>query len=67
VVAVLDQLAAANGALFGIDLTGIRLEAVDTDRSWGSGDAVRADGGVLVALLSGRTLPDGHSLQRVKR
>jgi uncharacterized protein (TIGR03083 family) len=29
VVAVLDQLAAANGALFGVDLTRVRLEAVE--------------------------------------
>ena len=64
VVAVLDQLTAANGALFGVDLTGVRLEAVDTDWSWGSGDAVRADSGLLVALLSGRTLPDGRALPR---
>jgi uncharacterized protein (TIGR03083 family) len=67
VVAVLDQLTAANGAWFGVDLTGVRLEAADIDWSWGSGDAVHADGGPLVALLSGRTLPDGRALQRVKR
>jgi len=65
VVAVLDQLAAANGAWFGVDLTGVRLEATDADWSWGNGEAVRADGGQLVALLTGRTLPDGRSLQRV--
>jgi uncharacterized protein (TIGR03083 family) len=64
VVAVLDQLTAANGALFGVDLTGVRLEAADTDWSWGGGDAVRADSGLLVALLSGRTLPDGRALPR---
>ncbi|ADB74451.1 maleylpyruvate isomerase family mycothiol-dependent enzyme [Geodermatophilus obscurus] len=64
VVAVLDQLTAANGALFGVDLTGVRLEAADTGWSWGSGDAVRADSGLLVALLSGRTLPDGRALPR---
>ena len=67
VVAVLDQLTAANGAYFGVDLTGVRLEAADTDWTWGSGDAVRADSGLLVALLSGRTLPDGRALQRVDR
>ncbi|MHB1510550.1 MAG: maleylpyruvate isomerase family mycothiol-dependent enzyme [Acidimicrobiales bacterium] len=65
--AILDQLTAANGAYFGVDLTGIRLEAADTDWTWGSGDAVRADSGLLVALLSGRTLPDGRALQRVDR
>lgn len=67
VVAVLDQLTAANGAYFGVELTGVRLEAADTDWTWGNGDAVRADSGLLVALLSGRTLPDGRALQRVDR
>jgi uncharacterized protein (TIGR03083 family) len=63
-VAVLQQLTAANGALFGVDLGGVRLQATDSDWNWGSGDAVRADSGLLVALLSGRTLPDGRTLQR---
>jgi uncharacterized protein (TIGR03083 family) len=64
VIAVLDQLTAANGAWFGVDLTGVRLEAADTDWSWGNGHVVRADSGRLVALLSGRTLPDGRALPR---
>jgi hypothetical protein len=64
VIAVLDQLTAADGAWFGVDLTGVRLEAADTEWSWGSGDVVRADSGLLVALLSGRTLPDGRALPR---
>jgi uncharacterized protein (TIGR03083 family) len=63
-VAVLDQLTAANGTLFGLDLTGVRLTAADTDWSWGGGKEVRADSGALVALLSGRTLPDGRALPR---
>ncbi|CCH87241.1 conserved protein of unknown function [Modestobacter italicus] len=64
VTAVLDQLTGARGAWFGIDLTGVRLEAADGGWSWGEGDVVRADRGQLVALLSGRTLPDGRDLPR---
>lgn len=59
---VLDTLTNASGAIFGIDLAGVRLEATDTDWRWGNGAVVRGDGGSLVALLSGRTLPDGRSL-----
>lgn len=64
VTAVLDQLTAARPAWFGIDLTDVRLEAADTGWSWGSGRVVRAESGALVALLSGRTLPDGRTLPR---
>nr|MDT0657136.1 maleylpyruvate isomerase family mycothiol-dependent enzyme [Micromonospora sp. DSM 115978] len=64
VTAVLDQLTAVGGSWFGVDLTGVRLEAADTDRTWGNGQPVRADSGSLVALLSGRTLPDGRTLPR---
>ena len=64
VMAVLDQLATANGTLFGVDLTDARLEATDAGWSWGRGRLVRADSGSLVALLSGRTLPDGRILPR---
>ena len=64
VVAVLDVLTAVDGAFFGIDLAGVRLEAGDTGWSRGSGEVVRADSGPLVALLSGRTLPDGRALRR---
>jgi uncharacterized protein (TIGR03083 family) len=60
VTAVLDQLTGSNGTLFGVDLTGVRLEAADTDWSWGSGRLVRADSGRLVALLSGRALPEAQ-------
>jgi uncharacterized protein (TIGR03083 family) len=63
-VAVLGQLTAANGAIFGIDISDVRLVAEDTDWAWGGGEEVCADSGDLVALLSGRTLPDGRSLPR---
>lgn len=62
--AVLERLTAASGTWFGIDLTDTRLEAADSDWSWGHGNLVRADSGSLVALLSGRTLPDGRTLPR---
>jgi uncharacterized protein (TIGR03083 family) len=62
--ALLDQLTAARGTWFGIDLTGVRLEATDTGWSWGHGRPVRADSGSLVALLAGRALPDGRALPR---
>jgi uncharacterized protein (TIGR03083 family) len=62
--AVLDQLTTANGTWFGVDLTDVRLEATDTAWNWGNGQLVRADSGSLVALLSGRALPDGRTLPR---
>jgi uncharacterized protein (TIGR03083 family) len=60
VIAVLDQL--ADGAVFGVDVTGVRLEADDVDWSSGKGRLVRTDSGSLVSLLSGRALPDGRTL-----
>ncbi|SEL23504.1 TIGR03083 family protein [Blastococcus sp. DSM 46786] len=64
VLAVLDHVAAADGAVFGVDLTGARLDATDAGWSRGEGEVVRADSGRLVALLAGRTLPDGRALRR---
>ncbi|RNL51924.1 maleylpyruvate isomerase family mycothiol-dependent enzyme [Arthrobacter oryzae] len=64
VTTVLDLLTAADGSWFGVALTDVRLEATDSDWSWGSGQLVRADGGRLVSLLSGRTLPDGRTIPR---
>jgi uncharacterized protein (TIGR03083 family) len=64
VEAVLDQLAAADGAVFGVDLTDVRLKATDTGWSHGAGRLISAGSGALVALLSGRTLPDGRTLPR---
>ena len=62
--AVLEQLVGSGGSTFALDLSGQRLEATDTGWSWGRGAPVRADSGSLVALLSGRTLPDGRTLRR---
>ncbi|HEV7205481.1 MAG TPA: maleylpyruvate isomerase family mycothiol-dependent enzyme [Jatrophihabitans sp.] len=62
--ALLELLTDSNGEWFGIDLTGVRVLAGDTDWSWGSGEPVTADRGELIALLSGRTLPDGRALRR---
>lgn len=64
VTAVLHGLAARDGAVFGVDLRDVRLEDTDTGWSLGGGTVVRADGGSLLALLSGRTLPDGRALPR---
>ena len=61
--AVLDQL--ADGTVFGLDLSGVRLEAADSGWTTGAGETLRADSGQLVALLAGRTLPDGRALPRV--
>lgn len=64
VTTVLDHLTAANGSVFGVDVTDVRLVATDSAWSWGSGQPIEADSGSLVALLSGRALPDGRSLPR---
>lgn len=61
---VLDHIARADRNPFGVDLSGVRLEATDIDWSSGSGRIVRADSGSLVALASGRTLPDRQALSR---
>jgi uncharacterized protein (TIGR03083 family) len=64
VAEVLRQLDAVDGAWFGVDLTGVRLEATDTTWSRGDGDVVHGNSGELVALLSGRRLPDGRELPK---
>jgi hypothetical protein len=39
------------------------IPVVDIDWCRENGELVHADSGCLVALLSGRTLPDGRTLQ----
>ncbi len=60
---VLARLTAAEGSVFGLDLSDVRLEATDAPWSWGAGRVTQADSGSLVSLLGGRTLPDGTSLR----
>ena len=55
ITAVLDTIAAPN--LFGVDLTGIRLQADDIDWSFGAGEVLSAPAQVLALILSGRTVP----------
>ena len=63
VLAVLTMLTAANGTIFGIDLTDTHLTATDIPWTWGTGRPVTTDSASLVSLLSGRTLPTGESLR----
>ena len=53
-------LGAADPAVFGIDLAGVELRALDLDWSFGSGALVTGPAQVLLLVLCGRRLPDGH-------
>src|SRR6476469_4807605 len=59
-LATLHTLVDSKPPLFGVTLEGVRLEADDCDWSWGDGHVVRGDSASLVALVAGRTLPDGR-------
>lgn len=61
---VADHLTATGGTLFETPVDGLRIEATDADWHWGNGHPITADAGSLVALLSGRELPDGRTLRR---
>ena len=55
---VLGLLSAPQSAnLFGVDLSGVRLQADDMDWSHGAGDLVSGPGQALVLVLSGRSVP----------
>jgi hypothetical protein len=45
---------------FGLDLTGIRLEADDLDWSFGDGEVLRGRAHSLLMVLMDRRLPAGH-------
>jgi uncharacterized protein (TIGR03083 family) len=55
ITAVLDTIAAPN--LFGVDLTGISLQANDIDWSFGTGEVLSGPAQVLALVISGRTVP----------
>lgn len=58
---VMDGLASPRGLkYFGVDLTGVRLEADDLDWSYGSGAPLSGSAQALTALLCGRRIPPGH-------
>lgn len=45
---------------FGVDLRGRRLDATDTEWSFGDGEPLRARGEILASALCGRALPSDH-------
>jgi uncharacterized protein (TIGR03083 family) len=58
---VLENLATPKGMkYFGVDLSGVCLEATDIDWHYGSGAPVTGTAQSLALLLSGRKLPAGH-------
>jgi uncharacterized protein (TIGR03083 family) len=59
--AVLGALEDAGGAeLFGVDLSGVRLQADDLDWSYGSGTLTTGPAQVLALVLCGRRVPPGR-------
>jgi uncharacterized protein (TIGR03083 family) len=46
--------------LFGVDLTGVRLQADDLEWSYGAGDEVRGPAQALALVLCGRAVPAGR-------
>lgn len=65
---VLDSVAGGGGhQLFGLTLEGCRLRATDLDWSYGTGTCIDEDAGDLVAMICGRTLPNGRNLHRLQQ
>ena len=66
--AVLDLLSApGHPELFGVELSGVRLQADDMAWSLGAGDVVSGTGQALVLVLSGRCLPPGRLRWQLRR
>ncbi|MFC5005518.1 maleylpyruvate isomerase family mycothiol-dependent enzyme [Dactylosporangium cerinum] len=57
---VLDAMRPRNVAYFGVDLTGVQLQATDVDWSRGSGAPLRGLAQDLLLVVCGRPLPAGH-------
>ena len=63
--AVLDLLSVPDGPNpFGVELSGVRLEADDMDWSLGEGDVVSGAGQALVLVSADEHLPDGRVARR---
>jgi uncharacterized protein (TIGR03083 family) len=56
---VLDTVRARNVSFFGVDLTGLRLEATDLDWQMGTGAPLRGAAQDLLLVICGRHLPSG--------
>ena len=57
---ILDGMHPRQVKYFGVDLTGIRLEATDLDWTYGTGSPLTGTAQDLLLVLCGRTLPPGH-------
>jgi uncharacterized protein (TIGR03083 family) len=56
---VLSHMRSRNVSVFGVDLSGVRLEATDLDWQFGDGEPLRGTAPDLLLLLCGRRLPAG--------
>ncbi len=56
---VLDTMSRRNVGFFGVDLTGVRLEATDLDWQLGTGAPLRGAAQDLLLVVGGRRVPSG--------
>ncbi|HET6988667.1 MAG TPA: maleylpyruvate isomerase family mycothiol-dependent enzyme [Kribbella sp.] len=57
---ILDDMNPRQLKYFGVDLTGIQLQATDLDWTYGTGEPVTGTAQDLLLVLCGRTLPPNH-------